>query len=168
MYSHHGLTESRFLVKTRATNGLGTITGLVQKVLKGFKNISRRPWEILAVKGTNQPGGGLVPWRPPIPPKKLNLPKSYMDYHFCYQKFFVRPTLLTGPLVKSSDIKTDSVLQPLEGRVKSKCVSNKSCSPYRVLIMIFQSPPGSSGSGYPDFRIFRKSRFLDSDWSLGF
>ena len=39
--SHHGLTESRFLVRAKATNGLGTFTGLVWKVLKGFGNISR-------------------------------------------------------------------------------------------------------------------------------
>ena len=33
--SHHGLTESRFLARAKATNGLGTFTGVVWiKVLK--------------------------------------------------------------------------------------------------------------------------------------
>ena len=39
--SHRGPTESRFFARARATNGLGTFTGLLWKVLRGFKNISR-------------------------------------------------------------------------------------------------------------------------------
>ena len=39
--SHHGPTETRFFASARATNGLGTFTGLLWKVLRGFKNISR-------------------------------------------------------------------------------------------------------------------------------
>ena len=40
------------------------------------------------------------------PRKKLYLPKSYMDYNFCYKKILVRPTLLGGPLVKLGRIST--------------------------------------------------------------
>ena len=43
--THHGLTESSFLVRAKATNGLGTCTGLVWKVLRGFGNISRASLE---------------------------------------------------------------------------------------------------------------------------
>ena len=39
--SHHGPTESRFFARARATNGLGTFTWSLWKVLRGFKNISR-------------------------------------------------------------------------------------------------------------------------------
>ena len=40
-FSHRGLTDSRFLARAKATNGLGTTSGLVWKVLRGFENISR-------------------------------------------------------------------------------------------------------------------------------
>ena len=39
--AHHGPTESRFFARARATNGLGTFTRLLWKVLRGFKNNSR-------------------------------------------------------------------------------------------------------------------------------
>ena len=41
IFSHHGLTKSIFLARAKATNGLGTTSGLVWKVLRGFENISR-------------------------------------------------------------------------------------------------------------------------------
>ena len=40
-WAHRGPAESRFFARARATNGLGTFTGLLWKVLRGFKNISR-------------------------------------------------------------------------------------------------------------------------------
>ena len=64
---------------------------------------------LLLVWGLEHPGrprGTLYPW------KKLYLPKSYVDYNFCYQKFFVRPTLLGGPLVKFSKTGTDQYYSP--------------------------------------------------------
>ena len=51
-FAHHGPTESRFFARARATNGLGTFSGLLWKVLRGFKNISRGPWEIMAIKAS--------------------------------------------------------------------------------------------------------------------
>ena len=39
--AHRGPTESRFFARARATNGLGTFTWSLWKVLRGFKNISR-------------------------------------------------------------------------------------------------------------------------------
>ena len=50
------------------------------------------------------------------PRKKLYLPKSYMDYNFCYKKILVRPTLLGGPLVKLGRIST--IAPRREGAIK--------------------------------------------------
>ena len=41
MIPHRGPAVSRFFARARATNGLGTSRGLLWKVLRGFKNISR-------------------------------------------------------------------------------------------------------------------------------
>ena len=80
--AHHGPTESRFFARARATNGLGTFSGLLWKVLRGFKNISRGALGDNGHKG--QPGGGLVPPEPPrgtlYPPKKLYLPKPCIRF----------------------------------------------------------------------------------------
>ena len=58
---------------------------------------------LLLVWGLEHPGR---PRGTLYPRKKLYLPKSYMDYNFCYKKILVRPTLLGGPLVKLGRIST--------------------------------------------------------------
>ena len=84
--------------EVRAKNGWETIFEPVLGHIKFLGQIKAPPMLEWGLEHPGRPRGTLYPR------KKLYLPKSHMGYHFCYWKFFVRPPLQGGPLVKFSNI----------------------------------------------------------------
>ena len=111
-----------------------------------------------------------APQRYPMPLKKLYLPKSYVDYNFCYQNFFVRPTLLGGPLVKISKSRKNQYYSPQKEGPNQKYLLTTVVVHMRFWQVKFFSEPYRririQKSGFLDLRI-RFSGFLDPDQSIG-